>query len=95
MADNQELVLQMLENLQTGLNRVSEVLTGNGTVEKGVVSRLTRLEDSVSGCQQTSKTWRENFRANDANKVSIICAVISSAATILCGVLAVIKIKGP
>lgn len=63
------------------VDEIKEILVGNGDPAKGVVVRLTRLEDSVKTCQ-TMRDSREAQRKEErksctARRMTIYCAVAS------------------
>ena len=58
------VVLERLDQIEAHIKRIDEVLTGNGTPQAGLQTRLTRLEDSVENCQaryDNQRTKRSSY----------------------------------
>jgi hypothetical protein len=97
---------QILKTISDDIRVMKEVLLGNGNVEKSVVNRLTRLEDSVVNCQKVSKEWkvdhnkdhemyetelREDNRSRAGNIIAVVCTVISCTCAIVMGIITLLK----
>lgn len=54
-----DVILAKLQNIEEKLEITTKVLLGNGDPAKSVVTRLTRLEDSVTACQTERSRERD------------------------------------
>jgi len=82
-------------DIQNDVSTIRTIVTGNGDPEKGLVTRLTRLEDSVANCQENSEEWQnvhdQAAVTTNKNRASIICAVIAAIAAISASVVVLLK----
>ena len=69
----------ILQEIQRDVSVVKEILQGNGDTDKGLVSRVTRLEERGKGAASQRR-----------GQVAIICALIMAAASIITSIIMVI-----
>jgi len=69
---------------------LTNVILGGDDVERSLVTRLTRLEDSVKNCQKSASERQKGEARKSSNAVSVVCALISSIAAILVALIALL-----
>lgn len=77
-----------LANIAEDVATIKEVLLGNGDIEKSLVVRFTRLEDSVGNCQKIHSDRNTAQQMGWKIITTIVCCALSSITAI---VVALIK----
>ena len=81
---SEELILQKLNNIEEKVTSISEIVSGNGDPQKGMVVRQAKMEE-----------WKDNHEANHKiskrGRVAIACSSIMAVSAIIVAFISLLK----